>query len=141
MSATVSVALRDLLLQAYFNPDGFTGTGQLYAAVTGSVGLANASGDMLDEPGAAAYARAIAPLDSLTWALTGFGEAYNLVDLDFPPPNTGEDWGLLTGWALLDAPDSGMTLAVGALIRPIYYTADLPQLSLGPGAITVALHD
>ena len=141
MAGTISNTLRNKLLQAYFQPDVYTADETLFVALTGSVGTANAPGDTLDEPAVSVYARTAVDLTSDWWNLSGGGEMFNIADIDFPAPIPGEDWGYLAGWALLDAPDGGMTYAVGSLIVPILFTSDQPQLSLGPGGITVGLYD
>lgn len=137
----VSLALRNKLLQAYFTPDTYVADSTLYVAVTNAVGEVNAPGANLNEPAASAYARCAVPLSSDYWDLSGYGELFNIVDIDFPPPVAGEDWGYLGGWAVVDAPDGGMTQAVGALVLPMQFTSDLPLLSLPPHAITIGLYD
>lgn len=141
MASTISLAFRNRLLQAYFTPDAFVGDESLFVAVTRTVGLANDSGLNLTEPDASAYARSQVDLSSDWWALSGAGEMYNVADVDYGPPNVGEDWGYLTGWALLDAPDSGVVLAVGSLVQPLVFTSDLPYLSIRPQGISVGLYD
>lgn len=141
MAGTISLAFRNRLLQAYFTPDAFVGDESLFVAVTRTVALANDSGLNLTEPDAAAYARPQIDLTSNWWALSGAGEMYNTTDIDFAPPDAGDDWGYLSGWALLDAPDSGVVLAVGSLIQPLVFTSDLPYLSISPQGVTVGLYD
>jgi hypothetical protein len=141
MAATISLELRERFLRCYFMPDTFMRDEQLFVAVTGKVPLANQSGLTIDEPAAGAYGRAAISLNSEWWALSGFGEVSTIADIDFPAPEDGEDWGYLQGWALLDAPDSGLTLAVGSLIQPMTFTADQPPLSIGPGGIVLGLFD
>jgi hypothetical protein len=141
MAATISIELRERLLRSYFSRDIPPPDDILYVALTGAIGLANATGDSLDEPSAAAYARASVLLDADNWALTGFGEIQNTQDIVFPDPNTGEDWGYIGGWALVDAADSGVTLAVGSLILPTTFTSDMPSLAIQPGGITIGLYD
>jgi hypothetical protein len=141
MAATISIELRERLLRSYFRRDITLEDDTLYIALTGTTGLANMAGLNLDEPLAGAYARASVPLDGDNWGLTGFGEIQNLQDIVFPDPAPNEDWGYLGGWALLDQPDSGITLAVGSLVTPVDFTADLPAAALHPGAITIALLD
>lgn len=136
----VSLDLCDKLLRAYFTPDVFTPDVNVFAAVTMVPGLVNSPGDSLTEPVAAAYSRSAVPLTSDYWALSGTGDLYNTVDLDFPPPTAGEDWGLLAAWALLDAPTGGVVLAVGGLVAPLYYVSAMPPLSLGPSGVTVSVY-
>lgn len=141
MASGVSLFLRDGLLQSYFQRDLLAGTDQLFAALTGAVARVNSGGAFIDEPAASAYARVAIPLNSLNWQLNGFGAVYNVNQVDFPDPTPGEDWGYLGGWALLDAPDSGVVLACGPLVRPMTYTSDLPPMSLPPQGIMVQLYD
>lgn len=141
MTATISIQLRTKLLRAYFTPDSFTGDDQLFVAVCSEVPMANSSGYNLSEPLAGAYDRCSVPLTSDFWLLGENGQLSNLVDLDFPPPDEGEDWGYLGGWALLDAPTGGMCQAVGALISPTLFTSDMPFLSIQPGGIVIGLYD
>lgn len=141
MASAISIPFREMLLRAFFSPDTFTAPTQLYVALTNDVGLINQSGDTLDEPTAGAYNRAVIPLDSTNWTLSGFGEVYNSNDVDYPPPTPGEDWGYIGGWALLDSPDSGITLAVGSLVVPTFYTSDQLFMSFAGGAITIGLTD
>lgn len=137
MSATLRVAM----LRSYFNPDLYVSAPFVYVALSVGVGLVNQSAATLDEPVAGAYERAQLPLDSTSWTINDYAEAHNIVDIDFPAPVADEDWGYLGGWAVVDAPDGGTTLAVGALVLPLYYTADQPPLALGPGAVMVGLID
>jgi hypothetical protein len=129
------------MLRGVFNPDLFAAPPFVYVALSVGVGLVNQSASTLDEPLAGAYERAAVPLDSANWTLSDYAEVFNAVDIDFPAPAPDEDWGYLGGWALVDAPDGGTTLAVGALVLPTYYTGDQPPLSLGPGAVMVGLID
>ena len=141
MSATISQVFRNKLLQAYFQKDVFAYDERLYVALTGQVGQANADGSSLDEPEVSAYQRAAVPLTSDYWSLTGFGDMFNNSDVAFVGPDPGEDWGQLSGWALLDAPDGGMVQAVGSLVLPTFYTSDMPPIALPPAGITIRLTD
>lgn len=137
----VSMFFRDALLRGFFQPDLSTGADALYAAVTASVARINQTGLTITEPEAAAYTRVAVPLDSLNWQLDGFGGVYNLNDVTFPDPFPGEDWGYLSGWALLDSPDSGVVYASGPLVVATNFTSDMPGISIPPQGIPVALHD
>lgn len=138
--AGISQVFCQKLLQAYFTADVFITDDLLYVAVTASVAPANSPGSLLDEPDASAYMRSPISLSSGQWALTNVGASmYNLVDIDFPPPDTGVDWGLLNAWALCDAPTGGQVQAAGALVQPMNFTSDLPQLSIPPGGIVINL--
>lgn len=136
----VSLDLCQKLLQAYFTPDSFSADTALYVALTAAPGLVNSPGNDLSEPIAGAYSRAMVPLTSQFWALSGTGDLYNIVDIDFPAPNVGEDWGYLSAWALVDAPTGGMVQAVATLVDPLYFTSDMPAMSLGPSGITVSVY-
>lgn len=136
MSATISMFLRGELLRHYFmsRPGSY-----IYAAVTQTVGLANSPGDLLTEPSGNGYGRPELPCDEETWGLTGLSELSNLVEIPFPDHT--DEWGYIGGWALLDAPASGMTLAVGSMVVPGELTAEMPPLSLTVGACTIGLYD
>lgn len=136
----VSLDLCQKLLQAYFTPDSFSSDTALYVALTATTGLVNSPGNDLTEPVAGAYSRAVVPLTSDFWALSGTGDLYNIADVDFPPPNAGEDWGYLSAWALVDAPTGGMVQAVASLVDPLYFTSDMPYMSLGPSGIVVSVY-
>lgn len=139
--ASLSIPMREMLLRSFFMADSYRPPQTLYVALTVDVGAINQAGSLLNEPDAGAYQRGAIPLDSDSWQLNGFGAISNIADVDFPAPASDEDWGYLGGWAVLDAPDNGVVLAVGALSPAVYYTADLPSLSLGPGQVTLGLVD
>lgn len=141
MASAVSIQFREMLLSSLFMADVFTAPAQLYVALTSNVALINQSGNTLREPIAGAYSRGAIDLDSLSWATTGFGDVANVVDIDFPPPTTGEDWGYLSGWALVSDATAGSTYAVGSLVLATQYTSDQPFLSIKPGGIVVGLTD
>jgi hypothetical protein len=132
---------REMLLRSFFQPDLAAPADTLYAAVTLAVAKINQSGLTILEPTVPAYARVGIPLDSADWQLDGFGGVYNVNEVVFADPDPGDDWGYLAGWALLDAPDTGMVLASGPLVTPTPFTSDMPGVSIPPQGITVALHD
>jgi hypothetical protein len=133
--------MREQLLASYFQRDLLAETDQLFAALTRTVARVNQSGATLDEPAAVAYARVGIPLNSTNWAQDGFGGVYNTIEVDFPAPVAGEDWGYLGGWALLDSPDSGITLAADSLVNPLMYTSDMPPLAIPPQGIMLVCRD
>lgn len=139
MSGSVSMYLRSRLLSAYFQPDIDYSDDELWVALTTVLAPSNAVGTQLVEPAAASYGRAAAPLSSGIWQLSGYSEVFNAVEIDFPTPADGDDWGLVRGWALVSSQTGGMALAVGAL-PPTYVAAGQP-VTIDPSGIIVGLND
>ena len=81
-----------------------------------------ASGDDLDEPGAAVgYTRAVIGNYASNWVMSSYDEALNNVDVIWPfVPGSG-GWGTLTAFGILDTADplTGTLLFYGSLNPPI----------------------
>lgn len=135
MSATISLYLRSELLRRFF----LAGEPQdCYLALCSVVPQANATGDQLLEPVAGGYARAVYETGTDRWAPSGYGEVYNTRRLVFD--EAVSDWGLIAGWALVDSPNSGLTLAVGSVLTPTFVVAGVTPVA-EVGSITAGLYD
>lgn len=139
MSATASMYLRALFLQAVFTPDVHVPLDTLWVALTHHVPIANATGEQLDEPGDGnGYARIPYPLTSEYWASSGYSEMINTQPAIFA--EAAADWGLIAGWALVTDDSTGLTLAVGSLITPTPFTTGM-QAVVDPGMMVCGLYD
>lgn len=141
MSATVSMRLRHLLVQQFFQPDiAPAPPANLYVCLTYDVLAANAPGLMLNEPLLGSYARRVYPLDSAHWAASGFGEVLNIDAVTFPAATL--DWGLMAGWALSDTSGvgTGLVYASGSLVTPTYVEAGR-TIVVAPRGIALGLYD
>lgn len=82
----------------------------------GSVPGSNNSGEELDEPMTDDYTRAIIDNTSAAWVITS-GTLYNGALVDFAEAQ--EDWGTVSGWAVLDQPVGGNVIFAGAMDSPM----------------------
>lgn len=114
MSGTVSMWARDAIVRQIFRQESIIT--DCWVALTQTVPESNAVGSNLSEPVGLGYARINVPLGTVNWGLTGYSEVYNLLEVTFPNPTS--DWGLIQGWALLNASTGGETIAVGNVVNP-----------------------
>lgn len=137
-AATISLFMRQLLLQQFFFPTPTPPVPNIYVALTNAVPVANSTGAVLDEPVVGDYARVQVPVDAGNWVVDQFANAYNLLELTFPL--CGDDWGFIQGYALCTTDEGGETLCVGRLTQPVYVETGM-QLALAQGAIYLELTD
>lgn len=128
---------RTLLLRAVFTPELVTLPTELEVALTRTVAPANATEDQLVEPVVGAYERQVYPLDGTHWAPTGFGDLYNTVRIEWPQVTAS--WGLITGWALIDAVN-GQCVNTGALMEPMSTVIGMIPY-VDPGALVLGTAD
>lgn len=137
MSASVSLYFRNALLQKVFRGVDLLGS-NMYVALTRKVGEVGMPGLNLDEPVGGGYGRIAYGYGTGNWTMTNYGEVTNTSDINFSGPTAY--WGLIGGFALVDAASAGNVLAVGSLRNPL--RADLGFAPLiKAGGIVIGLTD
>lgn len=131
MSGTVSMWAREAIVRHIFRGETTLLT-TCYVALTLAVPESNAPGSNLVEPGAG-YARVQVPFGTANWELTGYGEVTNAADVVFPNPTA--NWGLMQGYALVNALTGGETIAVGSLVNPQRVDFSKPPIVRAGGII------
>ena len=139
MSNTLTMYGRTLLMSALFTPDAFVLPTNVEVALCQRVPTANSPVDQLLEPDpASSYARQPYAFSAVHWGTSGFGDFVNLAQITYPLVDAG-GWGMISGWALIDA-DAVECIAVGSALEPY-----LTELGLQPfipaGAITLGIFD
>lgn len=137
MSLVVTLYGRRQMVAAFWTPDIFPVTSQLYVCYTLDVAASNADGSQLEEPSpAAGYGRVPYAMDSSHWAPTTQGEIANSQQINFPQVTA--EWGMIFGLAFADSPTvgAGNVYVVGSIPEP--FTPELnssPYLDVGDIAI------
>jgi hypothetical protein len=94
-------------------------------------------GSELDEPQVDDYARIAIPNDSLNWANDSQPqELYNVLPETFITALT--DWGVISYWALTNAPVDGYNFIVGDLENPVLVEAG-DQVLIPEGDLSISL--
>lgn len=138
MSSTFTMFGRDHMLKAMVTPDAFVPIDELQVALCRSVPPANAVAAQLVEPVATAYVRQVYPTGALYWAPSGFGEYFNTAQITWPQVEV-EEWGLIRGYALVDA-TSGQCVQVGTVKNPFRATVGyIPKFE--PGTVMLGIYD
>jgi len=138
MGSTFTMYGRGQMLQAMLNPDDYAPVATYGVALTRYPPANNSSIDQLIEPDATlGYARASYPTTAAKWVSTGFAEFYNVDPIEFAQVTS--DWGLISGWALLDVL-AGQCVAVGSLGNPFSAVSGMIPV-LDSGAIMLGLYD
>lgn len=122
---------RDQAIKSVFIPEDYSLPNQLYLALTVSGVSESDTGDTLDEPADAAYARQPYDLGALWWGTGGDGVVVNLQEVEFGPADV--DWGLMTGWALCTGLTGGEVVVAGDVANPPKVVAG-PQSTVRMGA-------
>ena len=138
MGSTFTMYGRGQMLKAILDPTSYAPINVFGVALCRYPPPNNASIDQIIEPDTSlGYARTTYPTTADMWIPTGFAEYYNLDEITFP--QVASDWGLVSGWALLDN-QAGQCVAVGSLANPfIATTGMIPRLD--PGSIMLGLYD
>lgn len=149
MTATLTPYGRGMLLSAVFTPELYVPPDGLWLAVTRAIPVDNDEADNLDEPVDGSglplngYSRLdLGSLNIDNWAFSGFSEVYNLNPYVWTAA-TGP-WGLIQGYAVLDALDvgTGHVIAVGEQIEPyqIVSSGDKPP-PIDVGGLAFGIYD
>lgn len=136
--STFTMYGRGQMLKALLDPTGYAPINVFGVALCRYAPPNNASIDQIIEPDEIlGYERATYPTTAEMWVSTGFAEYYNLDPITFPQVQA--DWGLISGWALLDN-QAGQCVAVGNLANPFIATTGMVP-KLDSGSIMLGLYD